>query len=138
MRAYLDSSVLLRHLLGEKTALKEIQTITQGISSEITRLECLRTLDRYRLNQKIEDSELVDKRVRLLKLLDSLEIIPLQPPILELAEASFSLPLGSLDSIHLATALLWKKNHQYPNYFLTHDQELGQAAKAYGFEVMGI
>ena len=49
MRAYVDSSVVLRVALGEADKLTEWTRITDPISSELIRIECLRTLDRAKM-----------------------------------------------------------------------------------------
>ena len=49
MIVYLDSSVLLRVILGQRNALKEWRSIEQGVASALVEVECLRTLDRVRL-----------------------------------------------------------------------------------------
>ena len=49
MRVYVESSVLLRIVLGERDRLREWSRITEAMTSDITRVECLRTLDRLRL-----------------------------------------------------------------------------------------
>ncbi len=57
---------------------------------------------------------------------------------MERAELNMSMPLGTLDSIHLATALLWREKHGLDFIFATHDQELGLAARSQGIEVIGL
>src|SRR5262249_46522187 len=46
--AYVDSSVLLRVLLGQAHALKEWKTLRRAVASALVEVECLRTLDRIR------------------------------------------------------------------------------------------
>lgn len=45
--------------------------------------------------------------------------------------------LGTLDAIHLATALLWKAMTVGELTMATHDEALGIAAKAHGLPVIG-
>jgi predicted nucleic acid-binding protein len=138
VNAYLDTSVILRVLFGEKNSLiAELEKVKLPVISQITRLECFRTIDRLHLRGQIEDEELVVARNKVLRLQAKCEIILLSDTLLNLAESSFSLPLGSLDSIHLASAILWRKKYQKPLSFLTHDQELSLAARSQGFEVIG-
>jgi hypothetical protein len=48
------------------------------------------------------------------------------------------MPLGTLDVLHLATALIWR-DHMGPLPTLaTHDAALGGAARAFGFAVIGV
>jgi hypothetical protein len=46
MIAYVDSSVLLRVLLGQPNALPEWAGIDTAVGSSLVEVECLRTLDR--------------------------------------------------------------------------------------------
>ena len=45
--------------------------------------------------------------------------------------------LGSLDAIHLASALLWTELGDGAAVMATHDRTLAQAAKASGLGVIG-
>src|SRR5688572_32535081 len=62
MIAYLDSSVLLRILLGQKDALAEWREIDTGIGSALVEVECLRTLDRLRPRGGIADEAIASRR----------------------------------------------------------------------------
>lgn len=137
MKAYLDSSVILRRLLGEEHALKELDKIHLGTTSQITRLECVRTLDRLLIRQLISAEEFADLKKNFFKVFSRLEIILCTDPLMTMAESSFSVPLGTLDSIHLSSAILWQREKRQPLNFFTHDKELSLAARANGFEVTG-
>lgn len=50
----------------------------------------------------------------------------------------FPTPLGTLDAIHLATALAWREASGEALTMATHDKALGMAARAVGLEVVGI
>jgi prevent-host-death family protein len=45
---------------------------------------------------------------------------------------------GTLDAIHLATALLWRERSDADLLMATHDATLGLAARAVGFRVIGL
>ena len=49
-----------------------------------------------------------------------------------------STELGTLDAIHLATAILWKESARTGLIMATHDVALGLAAQAHGFDVVGV
>ena len=138
MICYLDSSVLLRKLLGEENSLKEWHQIERPFSSRLVSLECRRTMDRIRILSDISPEEFATHLQGLEELLDRLGVIPLTESIIKRAEDPFLTPVGSLDAIHLATALLWKEEQKTQLYFATHDQQLATAAKAHGFSVIGI
>jgi len=137
VKAYLDSSVVLRRLLGEQGALEILDDLELGITSQIMRLECIRTLDRLHLRGSISSEEFVELRHLSLKLMAKLEVVQMTEAIISLAESSFSVPLGSLDAIHLSSAILWQRNNRQPIIFLTHDRELALAATAQGLDVKG-
>lgn len=138
MIAYLDSSVLLRVILGQRNAVKEWRTIERGIASALVEVECLRTLDRLRLSEGFSDEEIALRREAVFRLLEAMEIIDLTRPILTRAEQPLPTALGTLDAIHLATALLWKERRQEDLMLATHDTALAIAARASGFRVVGM
>jgi hypothetical protein len=57
VRVYFDSSVVLRFVLGERGRLPEWSRVSEAVTSEITRVECLRVLDRLRLAGGLADRE---------------------------------------------------------------------------------
>jgi len=138
VNCYLDSSVILRILFGEKHPLKEWKRIRMGFSSRLLRIECLRTIDRLCLRQNLTPEEVSLRLSGLQEILSHIGCLPLTPRVQDRAEQSYPTPLGTLDGIHLATALLWKEVHGPDFSFATHDEELALAAKAYGFEVLGV
>jgi hypothetical protein len=46
--------------------------------------------------------------------------------------------IGTLDAIHLATALLWRDMTQEELTMATHDGALALAARAHGLPVIGV
>ena len=137
MIAYFDSSVLLRVALGQTNALREWTTIERGVSSSLIVTESLRALDRIRLRVALSDTEVARRRSTILALLDSLELVEIDAIVLERAAQPMPTGLGSLDAIHLASALLWKDAMGLDAIMATHDDALGLAARAYGFKVLG-
>jgi hypothetical protein len=47
-------------------------------------------------------------------------------------------PLGALDAVHLATALVWRDRMGAPLVVATHDTTLASAARVHGFDVQGV
>jgi predicted nucleic acid-binding protein len=136
--AYLDSSVLLRKLLGQPGGLKEWARIETGVASAIAEVECLRTLDRVRILEEVPDTEMAIRRETVYRLLESVEVV--EPSRAVLARSASPMPtvLGTLDAIHLATALLWRENTGSDLVMATHDGSLALAARASGFRVIGV
>ncbi|MBI4212081.1 MAG: type II toxin-antitoxin system VapC family toxin [Deltaproteobacteria bacterium] len=137
MMCYLDSSVVLRKVFGEPKPLREWKNIKQAFSSRLLRIECLRTIDRLRALHQLSSEEVAERLVALQGMLSHIGILPLSNRVQDRAEQAFSLPLGTLDSLHLASAMLWR-SHGNDFVFATHDEQLGIAAKAEGFKVIGI
>lgn len=137
MKVYLDTSVLLRTLLGESGALKEWGHWDEGYTSEITRVESLRTLDRLRLQGRLQDAEVAEKMQLLREVLETTGLLALNQPVLDRAAQSFPTIVGTLDAIHLASAMLYSEERKNKLIFLTHDIRLGIAAQALGLETRG-
>ena len=136
MNLYLDSSVVLRVVLGEAGALREWESVQHAYASELVRLECLRTIDRARIRRSIPDDEIADRRAAVLEILAGFEVVPMDEEILQRASDPFPTSLGSLDAIHVASAL--RVRVEVPDLGLaTHDVELATAARALGFRVVG-
>ena len=137
MNVYVDSSVLLRIVLGEPDRLRIWPTITNAVSSELIRLECLRTIDRARTRLGLPDRQVAQYRADVLEAVDAFSLVALDSIVLERAAEPFPTGLGSLDAIHLASALL-ARDSVGELLFATHDDELGTAARATGFRVHGV
>lgn len=136
MNAYVDSSVLLRVILGEPGRLRMWSRIATAVASELIRLECLRTIDRARIRFRLADEEVASRRAAVLEAIDAFVLVPIQPIVLERAAEPFPTLLGSLDSIHLASALLVRDRFE-DLVLATHDGALALAARAVGFRVYG-
>lgn len=137
MIAYVDASVLLRVALGQPDALPEWRQIERGVASALVRVECLRTLDRLRLRVPLADAELASRRATILALVASLDLVDVEAAVLDRAAQPMPTELGTLDAIHLATALLWKETTSVDLVMATHDGALALAAEAHGFPVVG-
>ena len=137
MIAYLDSSVLLRLILGQRDKLKEWRRVEVGVASALVEVECLRTLDRLRHRVEITDDALVERREAVYALLAEAEVVEPTHAILRRASQPFPTPLGTLDAIHLATALMWSELTQSEIVMTTHDVALATAARASGLRVVG-
>jgi len=135
---YVDASVILRNALTQPGALTSLGDHEPGIASELVELECLRTLDRLRLARVLPEELLAQARRRTLHWIPPLHRVGVDATILDLAARPHATPLGTLDAIHLATALLWRESTDPNLVFATHDRELGTAARTFGFEVIGL
>lgn len=138
MIAYVDASVLLRVALAQPDALPEWPRIRQGVASALVKTESLRTLDRLRLRAKLADAEVATRRATILRLIASLELVEVDAVILDRAAQPMPTELGTLDAIHLATALLWKEMTRADLVMTTHDGALAIGARAHGLPVVGV
>ena len=138
MIAYLDSSVLLRVVLRQPDALTQWRRIERGVASALVEVECLRTLDRLRVAASLTDRELARRRQGGYRVLDATEIVEVTRPVLARAAQPMPTALGTLDAIHLATALLWCEWRGEDLVFATHDTALALAARASGVAVVGV
>lgn len=137
MIAYVDASVLLRVALAQPNALREWSEIRRGIASALVMTESLRTLDRLRLRANLADAEVAERRGIVLTLIGSLELVEVDPVVLERAAQPMPTELGTLDAVHLATALLWKEMTNADLVMATHDAALALGARAHGLRVIG-
>ncbi|MBI4477199.1 MAG: type II toxin-antitoxin system VapC family toxin [Acidobacteria bacterium] len=138
MTAYIDTSALLRLVLREPGALEELRSYDALVSSELIAVESPRTIDRLRLQGSLTAEEAA-ARVRVVAdWLEAIDLVLLRPPVLSRASEPLPMPLGTLDAMHLATALIWRDRMGPLPILATHDTALGLAARAFGFEVRGI
>lgn len=138
MIAYLDSSVLLRVLLNQPGKLKEFRTIEKAVASVLLKTECLRVLDRLRITGVLSEKNYLTAVNDLYEACASVETVKITTSLLNRAGASMPVALGTLDAIHLSSALIWTETTEKSLSFLTHDKQLGKAAAALGFRVFGV
>jgi predicted nucleic acid-binding protein len=134
--AYVDASVILRIALGERDPLRAWRSIEVALVSELVRVEALRSIDRAKVSLSLPDDVVAQRRANVLSLLSACRIVRLDATVLERSAEPFPTALGTLDAIHLSTALLVRAEH--PELaFATHDRGLATAARAVGFRVLG-
>lgn len=137
MIAYLDTSALLRLVLRESDSLDDLLSWDAFVSSELLVVESLRTIDRLPLRGVLSMEEASERRAVVADWLETVDLVLLQRPILSRAADPFPVPLGTLDALHLATALVWRDRTRQELTFATHDDALALAARAFGIEVLG-
>jgi predicted nucleic acid-binding protein len=137
MIVYVDTSVVLRVLLHEPNPVGIWGQWNKAYSSALWRVEALRTVDRLRLTHEISDNE-VAELVRDIQIThETFAIHPITNQVLQRASETFPTVVGTLDAMHLATALSIREIESL-DLLLTHDSQLSTAARSLGFEVMGI
>ncbi len=137
MIAYVDTSALLRIVLREPGALEELRSFDALVSSELVAVESARTIDRLRLQGSLTTHEAAVRLRTISEWLEAIDLVLLRPAVLSRASEPMPMPLGTLDAVHLATALIWRDRMGTLPAMATHDSALGLAARAFGFDVLG-
>lgn len=138
MIAYLDTSALLRVVLREPGALEDLRAYDALVSSELIAVESARTVDRLRMQGLLTLDEAAERTNAIHDWLEAVDLVLLRPPVLSRASEPMPMALGTLDAIHLATALIWRDRMGALPQLVTHDAALGAAARGFGFDVRGI
>lgn len=138
MTAYLDTSALLRLVLREPGALEHLRSYDALVSSEVIAVESARTIDRLRLQGALTMEEAAARMRAVTEWLEAIDLVLVRAPVLRRASEPLPTPLGTLDAIHLATALIWRERMGALPAMATHDTALGLAARTFGFDVHGI
>jgi predicted nucleic acid-binding protein len=135
--AYVDTSALLRIVLREPGSLDDLRSYDALVSSELIAIESPRTIDRLRLQGSLTADEAAASVRTINDWLEAIDLVLIQPPVLNRASEPMPMPLGTLDTIHLASALIWRDRLGPLPEMVTHDAALGAAARAFGFDVRG-
>jgi predicted nucleic acid-binding protein len=135
--AYIDTSALLRIVLREPGALEDLRTYDGLVSSELIAVESARTIDRLRIQGALTMAEAAERIGVINAWLEAIDLVLLRPPVLSRASEPMPMPIGTLDAIHLSTALIWRDRMGPLTEIATHDTALGAAARAFGFDVRG-
>lgn len=138
MIAYLDASVILRIVLGQRDALQQWRSIDRGVASALAQLECLRTIDRLGPAAGFRDHDVAARREAVFRLFEAMEVVAITDTVLARAAQPLPTVLGTLAALHLATALLWREGAGAEIVMATHDASLATAARASGLRVLGV
>lgn len=137
MIVYVDTSVVLRHFLGQPNLL-DWRDWESAYSSEILGLEARRAVDRLRLEGALDDPGVAEFHQELARLELHLGQVPLTRPVLRRAALPMPTIVKSLDAIHLTSALILGETKRVSLAFATHDVQQSIAARSLGFSVLGI
>jgi predicted nucleic acid-binding protein len=80
---------------------------------------------------------MVSRREAVYRLLEAVEVVELTRGIIARAAQPLPTELGTLDAIHLATALSWREDTGEELVMATHDLALSMAARSCGLRVIG-
>lgn len=138
MTIYLDTSAVLRALLGDGDPLPEWGKWDRAYTSELMGVEARRAIDRLRLERALDDQGLADAHQALVATERAIGVIRLTPDVLRRAGQPMPTVVKTLDAIHLASASLFAERRESGLFFGTHDRSQSTAARAFGFKVVGI
>jgi predicted nucleic acid-binding protein len=135
VKAYLDSSVVLRRVFDEPGVTRTWSQWEQVMASELLQVEGFRAIDRLRVMNELQDAKVADLMDSFRQHLNGIYAIAIDAAVLRRAAAPFSSVVTTLDAIHIATALLWMEDAAEPLVFVTHDLQQAMAARLAGLEV---
>ena len=138
MIVYLDTSTVLRIILGHPRPLTIWSKWEEAFASEILGLEARRVLDRLRLESALDDEGIATLQGELAKIESTIGTISLTRSVLRRAALPMATPVKTLDAIHLASALLLREHRHEELLFATHDARQAIAARALGFTCVGV
>ncbi len=117
MKAYLDSSVVLRRVLDEPGAIRTWSQWELVMASELLQVEGFRAIDRLRIVGGLRDAQLAELIDSFRQLINSVHAIAINPAVLRRAAAPFSSVVTALDAVHIATALLWMERMKLSRWY---------------------
>lgn len=123
---YLDTSALGRLLLGEPDAqaiLRSLREYDRHITSRLLRIELRRLALREGLLEHAD------------QLLSGVALLPVDEAVLDAAETVQPSSAGTLDAIHLVTAIRLADD-KVIDAMMTYDLRLADGARAYGLTVI--
>lgn len=134
MVAYLDSSVVLRHILRGEAAISQALACERVVSSELLEIECRRVIQRYRLQGELDDAGTAEASERLDAVLSGISLIALSNSVKRRAMGAFPVSVKTLDALHLASALvLAEKLGEEQLLLFSHDESMNRCARVLGF-----
>lgn len=133
MNVYLDSSFVIRQLLGVRDACPFWGKWEKAYASTLMRTECFRAANLLRLSGKIDDAQRARLGAWIEKVVSTVTLVPVTDAILRRAAETFPVAVGTLQGIHLATLLELKAAREITCSLATDDSQLMQAATALGF-----
>ena len=89
MVGYIDTSVLLRHILLGDSSIKQVLEAEYIISSELLEIESRRVIHRYRIDGELNDDGFLEANKRLNEVLSGISMLALSPAVKKRAMGAF-------------------------------------------------
>ena len=129
---------MARIALDEPDKVNGLSQFSKLATSELSQVELRRVLDRYRLVTQASDSRLIEVGEKIESIKKTMSTLNLTQSVLLRAGHPLPVVLGTLDAIHLASALIWQDVVGQPVTMITHDMQLAKASKMMSLEVLGV
>lgn len=136
MNCYIDSSVILRYLLTGDRGLQQARDFDKTGCSELLFIECSRVLQRYRLEGELTDRQLEEAVHHFHEIYEAFHVFELGHQVVKRSAESFPTVIGTLDAIHLSTAVMWMEQDQDPLVLFTYDEQMRTCAHAMGIHTL--
>jgi len=136
VKCYVDSSVVLRYVLTSDRQFERVREFDKPGSSELLAIECHRVLQRYRLEGAITDEQLQEATSYFSELYGGITSFEMTPSVKRRASQAFPTVIGTLDALHLSTAILWAELDSEALVILTADAQLKTCAQAVGLHAI--
>ena len=132
MIVYLDSSFVIRRLLGVGKPADFWGKWEKAYASTLMRTECCRIANKLRLDGTLDDAGRARLGSWIETVCNAVTQIPVTDSILKRAAETYPVAVGTLQAIHLATLLELEAVHGVKCVLASDDEGLVQAAKALG------
>lgn len=132
-RAYLDASAILKLILEEPESadLARFASPRTLVSTELAQTESARAVLRRREGSRAPEADALRARAALV--LAGVRLVSVDRPTLALAGALTDPHLGTLDAVHVATALRLRASLRA---FVTYDRRQALAAAGFGLNLV--
>jgi hypothetical protein len=123
--------------IGEGDEALNVLSISDEVgSSDLLIIECQRVLQRERMAAHLDDQQYSLSVGLLNTILERLYLIDMGPAVKRRAAGPFPTVIGTLNAIHLASAILWGEVEPSSGIrILTHDKQLALCAHSLGIRV---
>ena len=132
MIVYLDSSFVIRRLLGIGEPAEFWGKWEKAYASTLMRTECCRAANKLRLDGKIDDAGRARLGAWIETVCNTVTQIPVTDAVLKRAAEAYPVSVGTLQAIHLATLQELEAVHGVKCVLASDDDGLVSAASALG------
>lgn len=132
MIVYLDSSFVIRRLLGVGKPAEFWGKWEKAYASTLMRTECFRAANHLRLNGQLDDAGRARLGGWIETVCNAVTQIPVTDGIMKRASETYPVEVGTLQALHLATIQELESVHGVKCVLASDDGDLARAAKALG------